>query len=185
QGDRVKGAYSLRTGLVALERVNEAGELVVLKLLQGGAFFPCADLFAGGLHGASARAMAPSSACFVPADRLTALMTANAGLGFEIAKRGCEEARENEDIIFRLCSGDLAERVLGMLESLGREAGDPAADGTLTFVLPISWRDLAGMVGTSPEVMSRLLRKMTDAGRLTVEGRTVTLSAPEGERAFG
>lgn len=185
QGDPVKGAYSLRSGLVVLERVNEHGELVVLKILQPGAFFPCADLFADGVHSASARAAADSAACFIPAERLLALMGRDARLGLEMTRRGCEEARDNENIIFRLCSGDLGERVLALLESLGRDVAEPADDGSITFVLPISWRDMAGMVGTSPEVMSRLLRRLAEAGRLSFCGRAVTLAGLERNRAAG
>ncbi|MGE5547261.1 MAG: Crp/Fnr family transcriptional regulator [Solirubrobacterales bacterium] len=175
QGDRVCGVYSLRSGLVALERVNEDGELVVLKLLLPGAFFPCADLFSDGVHGNTARAVADATACFVPAERLVAMLGSDARLGFEMAKRGCEEARENEDIIFRLCSGDMAERVLALVESLGDDAGEVGPDGSVSFTMPINWRDLAAMVGTSPEVMSRTVRKLAQSGRLAVEGRRVRL----------
>lgn len=185
QGDPVKGVYSLRSGLMALERVNEHGEMVVLKLLQPGAFFPCADLFADGIHSASARAIADSTACFIPAERLMSMLADNARLGLEMTRRGCEEARDNENIIFRLCSGDLTERVTALLESLGRDAAAPAADGSVTFVLPISWRDLSNMAGTSPEVMSRLLRRLSEAGRLRFSGRNVTLAGPEPDKAAG
>lgn len=177
QGDRVKGGYSLRKGLVALERVDENGQLVVLKLLRPGAFFPCADLFADGLHANTARALTDTAACLVPAERLGTLFSGDPKLGLQIARRGCEEARENEDIIFRLCSGDLTERVVALLESLARESGKDARDGALSFTMPIAWRDLAAMVGTSPEVMSRMLRKLSDHGRLVVRGRQVTLPA--------
>ncbi|MEW5726562.1 MAG: Crp/Fnr family transcriptional regulator [Pseudomonadota bacterium] len=183
QGDRVKGAYSLRSGLVALERVSEAGEHAVLKLLQPGAFFPCADLFSDGMHGNSARAMTEVAACFIPADRLGAVLAQNPRMGLEIARRGCEEARDNEEIIFRLCSGDLAERVLAVIESLAGEAGEEVPEG-LSFAMPIAWRDLASMLGTSPEVISRLVRKLTEAGRITVTGRQVTVPEPR-KRAAG
>lgn len=169
QGEPVKGAFSLRAGLVALERVDEHGDLVVIKLLKPGAFFPCSDLFSDGHHANSARALTDAVACFVPADRLGSLLSSNPRMGLEIAKRGCGEARDNEDLIFRMASGDLGERVLALLESLADEAG------AATFTLPLQWRDLASMVGTSPEVMSRLMRKMAEAGRVAVSGRTVTL----------
>lgn len=184
QGDPVKGAYSMRAGLVAVERVGEAGEYAVLKLLQPGAFFPCADLFSDGVHGNSARAVTEVVACFVPADRLGAMLAASPRMGLEIAKRGCEEARENEGIIFRLCSGDLGERMLAVIESLAQEAAETVAGG-VTFQLPILWQDLAAMIGTSPQVMSRLIRKLSDAGRMTVDGRQVTLHWHNGRRAVG
>jgi CRP-like cAMP-binding protein len=167
QGETVRGGFSLTAGLVALERVNEDGDVVILKVLRPGAFFPYADVFGDGQHAASARALTMTAACFIPTERLMAAM-ADAGLRTKMMRQAAAEARENEDIIYRLCAADLGERVLTVLRQL---AGDGAA-----LDLPISWRDVAAMVGTSPEVISRTLRKLAEAGELTFKGRHVDLS---------
>lgn len=178
QGDPVRGAFSLTTGLVAVERVDENGEAVILKLLKPGAFFPCADLFADGIHGTSARALTNAAACFVPADRLTAAL-ADPALCRQVMRRSSEESRGDENTIFRLCAGDLAERVLAVLEDLAQEHGWADGAGGLRLRMQVSWRDVAAMVGTSPEVMSRLLKRLHEAGRLTVDGRDVRLAPRE------
>lgn len=182
QGDMVRGAYSLTSGLVALERVNEAGEMVIIRLLRPGAFFPCADLFADGLHGTGARALTPAVACFVPLDRLESSLT-NPGVRNALLRHGCDEARQNENTIFRLCCGHLAERILALLDDLADET-PPAADGTRSLTLPLSWRDIAAMLGTGPEVLSRTLRRLADERRLAFNGRYVTL-APHLEAPAG
>lgn len=175
QGDAVRGAFSLTAGLVALERVDENGEMVILRLLRPGTLFPCADLFADGQHGTGARALTDAVACFVPLDRLETAMTQPA-LRTAVLRHGCEEARQNENTIFRLCSGHLGERILALLYELAADT-DAAADGTRSLLLPLSWRDIAAMVGTSPEVLSRNLRRMAEEGRLAFNGRYITLAA--------
>lgn len=175
QGDPVHGAYSLTTGLVALERVDENGDMVILRLLRPGALFPCADLFADGQHGTGARALTDAVACFVPLDRLGAALSQPA-VRTALLRHGCEEARQSEDAIFRLCSSDLSHRILALLNDLAAE-GQTAADGTRSLLLPLSWRDIAAMVGTSPEVLSRTLRRLAEEGRLAFNGRYVTLAA--------
>ena len=167
QGETVRGGFSLTAGLVALERVDEDGQEVILKVLRPGAFFPYADVFGDGQHATSARALTAAAACFIPTERLMAAM-ADAGLRTKMMRQAAAEARENEDIIYRLCATDLGERVLTVLRQL---AGD---DERLD--LPISWREVAAMVGTSPEVMSRTLRKLAEAGELAFKGRRVDLS---------
>ncbi len=184
QGDRVGGAYSLATGMVALERVDEDGDLVILKLLHPGAFFPCANMLGGTLHESSARALTDITGCFVPADRLNTALQEDPSVGLALLKLSSAEIRENEDAIFRLCSTDLPDRVLSTLASLAAETGGRDANGDLSLTLPISWRDLAAMVGTGPEVISRLLRRLADAGRLSFHGRHVTLHA-ESDRHGG
>lgn len=179
QGDAVRGAYSLTSGLVALERVDENGEMVILRLLRPGALFPSADLFADGQHGTGARALTDAVACFVPLDRLDAAL-AQPLVRKALLRSGCEEARQSEEAIFRLCAGDLAERILALLHDL--TADTPAApDGTRSLTLPLSWRDIAAMVGTSPEVLSRTLRRLAEDGRLAFNGRYVTLAAERRE----
>ncbi|MBC7908843.1 MAG: Crp/Fnr family transcriptional regulator [Rhodospirillaceae bacterium] len=173
QGDPVRGGFSLTAGLVALERVNEDGEMVILKVLRGGAFFPCADLFTDGLHAAGARALTDVSTCFIPTDRLMASM-ADPAIRALILRRGGEEARESENVIFRLCVADLSERIMAVLRQFA-ETEHRNDDGSLVLTLPLSWRDVAAMVGTSPEVLSRTLRKLAETGRLSFNGRRVTL----------
>jgi CRP-like cAMP-binding protein len=175
QGDRVGGAYSLATGMVALERVDEDGDLVILKILHPGSFFPCANLLGDGVHESSARALTDISGCFVPAERLTSALHEDPSIGLALLKLSSAEIRENEATIFRLCNTDLPDRVLSTLASLAAEAGGIDANGDLSLTLPISWRDVAAMVGTGPEVISRLLRRLAEAGRLSFHGRHVTL----------
>ncbi|EME68264.1 cAMP-binding protein [Paramagnetospirillum caucaseum] len=177
QGDRVGGAYSLGTGMVALERVDEDGDLVILKILHPGAFFPCASLLDDGVHESSARALTDVTGCFVPADRLNTALHEDPAIGLALLRLSSAEIRENEDAIFRLCSTDLPDRVLSTLTSLAAETGGRDANGDLSLTLPISWRDLAAMVGTGPEVISRLLRRLAHSGRLSFHGRHVTLHA--------
>ncbi|MBX9633675.1 MAG: Crp/Fnr family transcriptional regulator [Magnetospirillum sp.] len=173
QGDHARGGFSLTSGLVAQERVNEDGDMVILKLLQPGAFFPCADLFTDGLHTTGARALTDVSVCFIPTDRLIASM-ADPAIRAIILRRGGEEARESESIIFRLCAADLGERIMAVLQQLA--ASEPCNDhGRQVLNLPLSWRDVAAMVGTSPEVLSRTLRKLAENGRIAFAGRRVTL----------
>lgn len=178
QGDPVRGGFSLTSGLVALERVDEHGEAVILKLLKPGDFFPCADLFTDGIHGTGARALTDAAACFVSTERLMAGL-AEPALRRQVMQRSGEEARADQDTIFRLCAGDLAERVLAVIETLAEDHGEPDCQGGVTLRMPLSWRDVAAMVGSSPEVISRLLKRLSESGRLTVSGRDVRLTNSE------
>lgn len=181
QGDALRGAFHLNTGLVALERVDEDGRLVVLKVLRPGALFPCADLFAHMPHGTTARALSETSACFIPRERLLSAME-DAVTRTALLQCCAQEAQDSENAIFRLCAGDLTDQILAALRAVLDECREE--DGCLHGILPLCWRDLAAMVGTSPEVMSRTIRRLSKSGRLKVEGRTITLHPPGGEERW-
>jgi CRP-like cAMP-binding protein len=178
QGDAPRGAFHLNTGLVALERVDEDGRLVVLKVLRPGALFPCADLFAETPHGTTARALTDTRACFIPRERMLSAM-ADASTRLALLRCCAQEARDSENAIFRLCAGDLGDQILAALHVVLDQRREE--DGCLHGILPLCWRDLAAMVGTSPEVMSRTIRRQCKSGRLNVKGRAITLPPLRGE----
>lgn len=175
QGDEARGAYSLTSGMVALEHVDEEGASSILRFVSAGAFFPCGDLFGQGVHVASARAVTAVSACFIPSDRIVAAL-ADPKVRVSLMRSGCDEAHENERIMMRLSSTDLTERLLALLAEFG---DGKKADATV--LVPVPWRDIAGMIGTSPEVLSRLLRRLGELRRITVEGRKVTIHERDAE----
>lgn len=181
QGDPVRGGYHLTAGLVALERVDAEGRLVILKVMRPPALFPCADLFAAMPHGSTARALTATQACFIPAERVLGAM-AETRSRTALLRISAAEAREAENTIFRLCAGDLAEQIVATLEAVMDAL--PAEDGVTRGVLPLCWRELAAMVGTSPEVLSRTLRRLERAGRLNVKGRAISLYDRERRRAL-
>ncbi|MGE4278337.1 MAG: Crp/Fnr family transcriptional regulator [Magnetospirillum sp.] len=174
----MRSAIHLSAGLVALERVDEDGRLVVLKVLRPPALFPCADLFAEAPHASTARALTDGSGCLIPSEHLLAGMAYPTTRAL-VLKCSAAEARDSENAVFRLCAGDLSEQVMAALTHVIDQPVDE--DGSVRGVLPLCWRDLAAMVGTSPEVMSRTLRKLEDKGRLKVKGRAVTLNPRRGD----
>jgi CRP/FNR family transcriptional regulator len=175
QGDPVEGAFSLLSGLVVHERVDENGELVILRLLSPGSLFPYSGLFGPSAHHSSARALSAVTVCFVPTAALVGAVAANPRLGLALLQRGCEELRHNEDAIFRLCCNGVPERLMAVLESLAERMGERLSGGDVALTLPVSWRELAAMVGSGPEVVSRQLRRLSGEGRLSYRGHRVVL----------
>ncbi|RAU20602.1 Crp/Fnr family transcriptional regulator [Paramagnetospirillum kuznetsovii] len=175
QGDAVAGLYSLASGMVAQERVDADGCLTILRILQPGALFPCSGLLGDGPHETAARALTDISGCFVPMERLIPALRDDPDITLALLRMSAAELREDEQMIFRLCSSDLPQRVLGALMTWADEMGAPQDNGDITVTLPVSWRDVAAMVGTGPEVISRLLRRLSKAGHISFQGRKVTL----------
>jgi CRP/FNR family transcriptional regulator len=53
--------------------------------------------------------------------------------------------------------------------------GEKNAEGPTKFELPLSRHDLAAMIGTTPESMSRTIKKMESDGVAKFTGRTVLI----------
>ncbi|MGE5503956.1 MAG: Crp/Fnr family transcriptional regulator [Actinomycetota bacterium] len=175
QGDPVEGIHVLLSGLVAMERVDEDGQFAILRIVEPGALLPHSGLLGRELHNGSARALTPVQACLVSTATVKAAIADDPLLGLNLLQRGCEELRRSEDAIFRLCCGDLSERVMGVLEMLAGQLGEGQSDGDVALTLPISWREVGAMVGSRSEVISRLLRRLSADRRLSFRGHRVVL----------
>jgi CRP/FNR family transcriptional regulator len=177
EGDPVRGVFILTTGILALERVTERGDLVIVRLVRPGDLFPYVDPTAGEAHTSTARALGDATACFIPQERVAEAMREAPRFGLAMIRLGSSLMRQSEDSVLRLCSSEFSELVVGELETLADQLGRATAQGERVFTLPMPWRDFASMVGITPESLSRLLKRLAKAGRIAVRGHEVTLAA--------
>ena len=89
-----------------------------------------------------------------------------------LARRQGELVRLLDRVVFREVGARLAEYLLGRLEREGQG-----------FVLPTN-AELAGLVATVPEIVSRKLGQFYRAGWVRLEARRVWVVAPEALRAL-
>jgi CRP/FNR family transcriptional regulator len=65
--------------------------------------------------------------------------------------------------------------LLQILAELLEHHGEPQDDGVHNITLPVSRRDLASMIGTRHETLSRLMSRIEDDRLATFSGRTVVI----------
>jgi CRP/FNR family transcriptional regulator len=183
QGEPITNLFNLHSGMVALERILPDGEMVITKLIQPGGLFPLSGAWQGGTYAHSARTLTQSSLCLIPAEGMNAVAREDPHTAFCLFRRGCEDIGQNEEAITILLGAGLPERTLALLADLGRTRALPSEDGKLHFRLPVSWHIIASALGTRREVLSRLLRKLSESGALAYSNRDVTLNGWPDQRA--
>ncbi|MGE5503192.1 MAG: Crp/Fnr family transcriptional regulator [Actinomycetota bacterium] len=180
EGDPVKGAFILLTGILAMERLTERGDLVIVRLVRPGELFPYVDPTAAEAHASTARALGDVTACFLSGERLAEAMREAPRFSLAMVRLGSTLMRQSEDSVMRLCSSEFSDLVVAELEALALHLGRRNPDGDWVFTLPMPWRDFAALVGITPESLSRLLKRLGKAGRIQVRGHEVTI-APAAE----
>lgn len=176
QGEDCEGAFCLSSGLVTIQRVASEGRMIVLRLLRPESFFGSADLLGEGVHRNAAQAVLPSKVCFIPRQQFLAELKGNGGTWRALTAGALRESRDNEDRVFAMGTSDIPGKILDLLWDLAIDSA-PNMDGSVTFTLPVRRKDLAAMVGTVPEVLSRALRRLEGSGAARLQGQTVTLAA--------
>ena len=160
QGNPVGSIFCLVRGMVALERIDVDGRMAMLGVMKGGALLAWNDLVDGGIHRNSAQALTSCELLVIPCEKFRAALHSDERLLASLMQQSAAQMGAYEDHILRLSTLDVPERIYSTLCAL---AGIPSEEGSsVELSTPLLKRDLAAMVGTSPESISRGLRRLEE-----------------------
>ncbi len=169
EGDPGSGFYVVATGKVKIFKASADGKEHILHIFGPGQPFGEVPVFSGRCFPASAQVMSASNLLFFPRLDFIALITAHPSLALNmlavLAMRLREFTVQIENLSLKEVPSRLAVYLLGLQRARGQ--GD--------VVLPIAKAQLAGLLGTIPETLSRILGKMTAQDLISVNGRHITL----------
>ncbi len=174
EGDPSRGFFLVIRGAVKLYKLSLAGKEQILHVHRSGEPFAEATLGEGARYPASAAATAATFVLLFPRDDFTRLIGRRPGLAANLIARLSQRVREMvalvEDLSLREAPGRLARHLLDL-------AGEEVLAG-MTVELPMKKGELASLIGTRQETLSRILRKLSDSHVLTVKGSKVVLLDP-------
>ncbi|MDX1402204.1 MAG: Crp/Fnr family transcriptional regulator, partial [Kiloniellales bacterium] len=127
-------------------------------------------------HDNSAEVLMPSIICFVKSTTVQDLLSRNPDLGLEFLNHSLRDLRETENRYMESVTWKARTRLLHLLLVLNERFGKETKEGTHKIELPISRQDLAGLIGTAPETMSRTIQRLQTDGIARFDGRTVVIS---------
>jgi CRP-like cAMP-binding protein len=175
QGDANTGVHCLSTGTVAIRRLDAQGRSVLLSLAYPGDTIGYHSFLTGGEHKASAEALGPSAVCHIDRTTVAALLEAAPALGLHFLRRSIDELEHAHDRLFRQATLSNRHQLVHLLLVLVRQHGRPLANGAQVVELPVSRRDLASMIGTRHETVSRIISRLETDGIAFFSGRQVTV----------
>lgn len=170
QADPVEAVYYLDSGMVALERVDDDGNLTIFRVLGPGSLFAWSDLLGGGQHRNSAQTLVPSAVAAIPRKAFLATMRREPALAALLFHQAAMQLGEYEEHILRLCTLEVPDRLYSTLRSFA-DAGAAEEDGVLEVSVPLLKRDLAAYIGTSPEGISRGIRRLEEKAVAEFQGK--------------
>lgn len=165
EGDRGHSMYLLVEGRVQLHKTTPDGREVVLKVLKPGEVFAVVVLFERECFPATATALTESRVLMFPSRAIHGRLE-DATFRRDFIALLMQQQRYLTERIVTLTTDDVEARLLAFLD--GERAGRQR------FTLAMPKKDIAAAIGTTPETISRLIRRLQAAGRLRWQGRTVT-----------
>ena len=177
QGDTVDAVWCVTSGLVALERIDEDGRMAIFGIMKAGTVLAWHDLMEGGCYRNSAETLSVCQVICVPRAAFLAALQDDERLVGALIRQAAAQVGAYEEHILRLSTLEVPQRLYSTLCSLAEapEAGEEMVE----FSMPVLRRDLAAMIGTSPEGVSRGIRRLEELDVAEFSGRsTVRLRVP-------
>lgn len=174
EGDEGTGFYVVSGGRVKIFKVSTEGKEQILHFCGPGESFGEVSVFTGQGFPADAVAALPSTVLFFPRAAFSSLIRQDPALALnmmaQLSKRLREFAGLIEDLSLKEVPGRLAKYLLYLS---GR-------NGSGTVDLDVSKGQLAALLGTIPETLSRILAKLNRRGLIRSRGAQIRIIDRQG-----
>jgi CRP-like cAMP-binding protein len=187
QGSPAEYVYIIESGYVKVSRVQGCGTRVVIGLRKAEAILGCGSALLSVPHCTRADSLTECHVRHVPANEFRSRVGTDPKLSRQLH---LYQSRELEDIVTAMAAlgGLSARRRLEMYlaQALPHPSPNPGAGATPCRIMPpIRRGDLANLIGTTPEHLSRLLKDLEEAGIIRREdGWLVVLDSAVLSHAF-
>ena len=169
-GDPGIGFYVIMAGRVKIFKVSPEGKEQILHLLDPGEPFGEVPVFSGQNFPAHAEALEKSRIFFFPRNAFIRLIKQDPGLALNmlaiLSRRLRRFAALIDDLSLKEVPGRLAAYLLYLSEQ---------KKGATDLTLDITKSQLASLLGTIPETLSRILGKMMKQGLIESDGHRIRI----------
>ncbi len=172
-----KYMYIVLAGKVKVTKTTPDGKETVLTIQQPGDFFGEMALLDGKTTPATVSAMEDCRIAMLSGEDFHRHLMRNEKVVQQIIQVLCARLRQVWGRIQSLSYSTADARIRGTLLQLSRRHGVPDTRGII-IDLKITHQELAGMVGTSRETVSRALSQLQRDGILQIDGRRIIILNP-------
>jgi CRP/FNR family transcriptional regulator len=175
EGDEASGFFVLLSGRIKIFKLSPDGKEQILHFIEPREPFAEVAMFAGSHYPAHAEALKESRAIFRPRGAFEKLIKRDPDLAMNMLAILSQRLKYFSRLVEDLSLKEVPQRLAAYLLYLGGTGNNNAP-----VDLSISKGQLASLLGTIPETLSRILNKMATQGLIEVKGRTIKLLRKDG-----
>ncbi len=176
--------YLVKRGRMKIYKMSRDGREQVLAILGEGQIFGDVPVFDGGPYPAGATTVDDAEIYLIPSNDFRQLLRRHPEIALKVIKVLGQRLRQAMELVRDLSFKQAPHRLAGLLLKLARESGSETADGTVEVDLSMSRQEIAEVVGTSRETVTRELKKLERAGIIRIDRRLVTILDRERLRSW-
>jgi len=175
EGDQTKGFFVVVDGRVKIYKVSSEGKEQILHIFETGQSFGEVTVFTGQQLPANAQTLAKTRLLLFPRRVFIDLISANPSLALNLLAIMSKKLRQFAAQIENLSLKEIPARLASYLIYLSEEQ-----DAENAVTLNVSKGQLASLLGTIPETLSRIFAKLSRQDLIRVEGPKITLLDRQG-----
>lgn len=184
-GDRNEALFMLKRGRVRIYKVTPDGWEFTIAVVEAGTMFGEMTLTAQRLREANAEATEPSDICILKCEDLERLVRGNPDVGLQMIRVLSERLRACETRLEDIGLKDVPTRLASLILQLAQSEGVMTHEGP-KIPTHYTHRQLASMIGSSRETVTRAFTRLQEAGAVELRRRHIYVKDVDAlERAAG
>lgn len=159
-GEESDSLYIVGRGKIRIYRLSESGKERLVRILSPGDFTGELALFNQSIHDSYAEAMEKTNVCTIKGSDIQKILLKYPSIALKILGEFSRRLEKSEKQTTLFATEKVERRIAIFLsEYIDNNEGE-----SMEVTLPMSKKDLASYLGTTPETISRKLRSLEDEG---------------------
>ena len=179
EGEAGEGFHFVKIGKVKIVKMTDDGREHIINILSPGDLFAEVLLFNSGTYPATSVAVEDSKIGIIKNSDLERLILGNNALALQLIKVLSQRLMFTQQKIKNLALNDVTARTAETLLRLSQQHGKPLGNGHIQITLDLSRQDLASLVGTTRETVTRTLSALKKDKLIDFDMQKITLLIPD------
>lgn len=169
EGDEGDALYLMLSGKIKVVLYGEEGREIVLSIMKEGDIFGEMALFDGEPRSANVEAVEDTECFIVQGSTLLEYIKVHPAVALNFLSHLSRRLREADRKIGGLALLDVCGRIAHTFLDIAKKASSGAQENKVMSIERLTHEEIAAMIGSSREVVSRALKKMTQEGYVKIE----------------
>src|SRR3990170_5724757 len=169
EGDIGDALYIILSGRLKVVLYGEEGKEIVLSIMKEGDIFGEMALFDGEPRSANVEAVEDTECFIIQGSTLLEYIKVHPAVALNFLSHLSRRLREADRKIGGLALLDVCGRIAHTFLDIAKKASGGAQEKKVVSIERLTHEEIAAMIGSSREVVSRALKKMTQEGYVKIE----------------
>ena len=170
EGDTTDSLYVILSGRIKVYASDAEGKELILNLQGTGDYFGEMALLDEGPRSASVMTLEPTRLAIISKQTFRSCLAANPSISVNLIRQLVHRGRRLTTNVKDLGLSDVYNRIANKLRELATES-----DGKQVIEQRLTHQDLANMVGSSREMVSRIMKELSRGGYIDVVKKRIVI----------